>query len=133
MSAYRGAGITRETGENKIEEDDMFGFRKKEGELSEAGKIIEEAKGWKRLEEETLKRQKEFNDAKSICLSCKNAFVMEYLQAGCGDPLLVKCKIRHDIYHRDGYKTIDDCSSSVWHLKVLKCSDYKRRKSGAKF
>ena len=78
----------------KPELKEIGGIRQKEGEsLNDFEARVEAEKAKK----EALALQSEFNNVKSLCLTCANAIVLRYLpnpEYKSEDPLFVTCKIR---------------------------------------
>ena len=71
-------------------------------------------------------KKREFNSIRSICLDCKNAFIMRYIPSPYApDPLIVKCKIRKSLM--DGDLSTSDCWNDEWIRKVTDCSEFSKR------
>jgi len=90
-------------------------------------RVDREKANQKQLTEQEL-NIKEYNSLKSICLSCKNAFVESYIDdPQAKDPTTCICKVK--VQFRDIANThyIFQCSSNNWARKTLNCSDYEER------
>ena len=116
----------------KPELKEINGIRQKEGESLNNFEARVEAE---KTEKEILALQSEFNNIKSLCLTCTNAIVLRYLpnpKYNSKDPLFVTCKIREiqeQARIRFGIKSGCECFDDDWYRKCLSCSEHKEKKA----
>jgi hypothetical protein len=80
----------------------------------------------KKEQEERNRLQKIYNETKSICLTCQNAFVYEYLAGPNPDPLYLRCKvIPKFVPEASEIARYPESSDRGWLRKCTKCSEYK--------
>ena len=103
--------------------------------------VAHKEKEEKRLEVERQKQEKElleaqqkesnwkqFEDLRSICLDCENAFVynfMLHVERGNINFLIVVCKISQ--FKQWGHPYEHECFENVWYRKCTECSDFKQK------
>lgn len=109
---------------------EIDGIRQKEGESFHDFKV--RVKAEKKEKEEVL-TQSEFDNIKSLCLTCGNAIILRYLpnpEYKDKDPLFVTCKImeiKEQSQIRFDVKSGCECYDDYWYRKCLSCSEYKER------
>ena len=92
---------------------------------------VKRLKEGRAAEEQRKIEIEQFNNLKSLCLSCKNAFFQQYIDNPQNpDPLDLVCKkigkLSQGQYFFGNYRRAE-CWGNKWHRKVLNCSDYEKR------